>query len=164
MADEKCKVAKEYLLQVKRCDAQINNKLDDLACLEGMVMKITSTWKQDVTFGSGSQDKLGDTMARIMDLRNEIDADVDTLIDKKREISATIEQVQNADQLRVLHLLYFGVFDPESDKGIKYLSWEEIGEEMHMTARNVQLIHGRALQAVSSILGENNTPIIENTA
>lgn len=153
MADEKCKAAKEYLLQVKRCDAQINNKMDDLSYLEGMVLKITSTWKQDTTSGgSGSQDKLGDTMAKIIDLQNEINADVDALIDKKREISATIEQLKDPDQMRVLHLLYFGVYDPEKAAGVKYLNWEEIGIQMHMTARNAQIIHGRALQAVNELL------------
>lgn len=135
--------AKEYLEQVKLFDAHINNKLDELERLKGLVMKVTSTWKGDVVSGSGNQDKLGDAIARIVDLQREVNQAIDDYIDKQKEIGAILDQITDPDQLRVLYKRYFDG-----------LTWEQIACDMHMTYRNVCYIHGRALQAVGRLLGD----------
>lgn len=142
MADDKCKKAKEYLQQVRLCDAHINNKLEELSRLKDMVLNITSTLRGDVVSGSGSKDKLGDAVAKIVDLEAEINEAVDAYIDKKREISKTIEQIKDPDQVQVLHKRYF-----------EYLTWEQIACEIPMSYRNVCYVHGRALQAVAELIG-----------
>lgn len=133
--------AKEYLNQVRLLDTRINNKLEELSRLRAMVTKITTTLKADVVGGGGNQDKVGDAVARIVDLQREINEAVDDYVDRSREIAATIDQIADADQLAVLHKRYF-----------EYKKWEEIACEMFMTYRNVCYIHGRALQSVSAIL------------
>jgi DNA-directed RNA polymerase specialized sigma subunit len=133
--------AKAYLQQVKLYDTHINNKLEELSRLRAMVTKITTTLKADVVGGGGNQDKVGDAVARIVDLQCEINEAVDDYVDRSREIAATIDQIADADQLAVLHKRYF-----------EYKKWEEIACEMFMTYRNVCYIHGRALQSVSAIL------------
>ncbi len=133
--------AKEYLNQVRLLDTRINNKLEELSRLRAMVTKITTTLKADVVGGGGNQDKVGDAVARIVDLQCEINEAVDDYVDRSREIAATIDQIADADQLAVLHKRYF-----------EYKKWEEIACEMFMTYRNVCYIHGRALQSVSAIL------------
>lgn len=135
--------AKEYLEQVKLFDAHINNKLEELQRLKDMVTKVTSTWKGDVVSGGGNQDKLGDAVARIVDLKNEVNQAIDDYIDKQKEIGAILDQIKDADQLRVLYKRYFDD-----------LTWEQIACDMHMTYRNVCYIHGRALQAVGRLLGD----------
>lgn len=134
---------KEYLEQVKLFDAHINNKLDELERLKALVTKVTSTWKGDVVSGGGNQDKLGDAVARIVDLQNEVNQAIDDYIDKKKEIGAILDQVKDPDQLRVLYKRYFDG-----------LTWEQIACDMHMTYRNVYYIHGRALQTVGRLLGD----------
>lgn len=135
--------AKEYLEQVKLFDAHINNKLDELERLKGLVTKVTSTWKGDVVSGGGNQDKLGDAVARIVDLQREVNQAIDDYIDKQKEIGAILDQIKDPDQLRVLYKRYFDG-----------LTWEQIACDMHMTYRNVCYIHGRALQAVGRLLGD----------
>lgn len=135
--------AKEYLEQVKLFDAHINNKLDELERLKALVMKVTSTWKGDVVSGGGNQDKLGDAVARIVDLQHEVNQAIDDYIDKQKEIGAILDQIKDPDQLRVLYKRYFDG-----------LTWEQIACDMHMTYRNVCYIHGRALQAVGRLLGD----------
>ena len=135
--------AKEYLEQVKLFDAHINNKLDELERLKGLVMKVTSTWKGDVVSGSGNQDKLGDAIARIVDLQREVNQAIDDYIDKQKEIGAILDQITDPDQLRVLYKRYFDG-----------LTWEQIACDMHMSYRNVCYIHGRALQTVGRLLGD----------
>lgn len=135
--------AQEYLLQVKKLDANIYSKLEQVAHLKAMTLKITTTLKQDVVSGGGNQDKIGDAIAKIIDLENEINQDIDAYVDKKREICMVIEKVKDPDQMAVLQKRY-----------LLYESWEQIALEMYCTYRNVCYIHGRALQAVTELLKE----------
>lgn len=144
--------AKAYLKQVKLYDIHIDNKLEELKRLKDMVLRITSTMKDDVVSSSGSQDKFGDTMAKIVDLQDEINKTVDSYVDLKKEIFNVIDQVEDADQLAVLCKRY-----------LQYKTWEQIAEELHMSYRNVCYIHGRALQAVNKLIGyEGKTEIASN--
>lgn len=143
--------AKEYLEQIRLYDTNINHKLDDIERLNALVTKVTSTWKGDVVSGGGNQDKLGDAVARIVDLRNEVNQAIDDYVDKKREVCNVLDRLKNPDHIRVLRLRYFGIYD-EKSKEVHYPTWEEIACVMHMTYRNVCYIHGRALQTVGRLL------------
>ena len=133
--------AKSYLMQVELYDTHINNKLEDLQRLKELTRQITSTLKQDVVSHSGNQDKMAEAVAKIVDLENELTVAVDAYIDKKREVGKVLDRIDDADQVSVLHKLYF-----------EYKSWLQIAAEMHMTERNAQYIHGRALQSVRLLL------------
>ena len=134
--------AKAYLKQIKLYDTHIDNKLEELKRLKDMVLRITSTMKDEVVSSSGNQDKFGDTMAKIVDLQDEINKTVDEYIDLKAGISAVVDLVTDADELAVLCKRY-----------MQYKTWEQIADEMHMTYRNVCYIHGRALQTVNRLIG-----------
>ena len=141
--------AKAYLRRIELLDAHINNKLNDLATLRTMVTKITATITPVAVSGSGNQDKLGDAIAKIVDLQDEINQKIDKFVDSKREVSAVLEKLQEPDHVKVLHKRY-----------IEYKQWEQIACEMKYTYRNVCYIHGKALQAVEAILkdgGERET-------
>ena len=143
--------AKAYLRRIELLDAHITNKLNDLETLRTMVTKITATITPVAVSGSGSQDKLGDAIAKIVDLQNEINHKVKKLIDAKMEVSAVLEKLQEPDHVKVLHKRY-----------IEYKPFEQIACEMCCTYRNVCYIHGKALQEVSALLegekeqGESN--------
>ncbi len=143
--------AKEFLSRVELIDMKINMKLDDLAQTKAMALKVTSTLKQDSVSSSGSHDKVGDAVAKIVDLERDIDRDIDAYIEFKREVSEVIDQLDNANQIEVLYKHYFGVWDDKEERPY-YLSLEEIAVEMHMSYRNVCYIHGDALKAVGEIL------------
>ena len=133
--------AKAYLTQVELYDTHINNKLEELQRLKEFTRQITSTLKKDVVSTSGKQDKLGDAIAKIVDLENEINEAIDAYIDKRREVVSLIEKLNEPDQVLVLHKKY-----------CEYKSWSQIARETHMTERNAQYIHGRALQSVRLLL------------
>lgn len=139
--------AKAYLQKIELLDAHINNRLNDLHTLRSLVTKITATISPVPASGSGNQDKLGDAIAKIIDLQDEINRKIDNYVDLKREISARLEQIEVADYVKVLHKRYF-----------EYKPWEQIACEMNCTYRNVCYIHGKALQAVEALLegGEEN--------
>lgn len=135
---------KDYLGQLGRLDVRINTKLEEVARVKALATKVTTTLRQDAAFGGGNHDKIGDAVAKIIELEAEINSTIDELVDKKREISGVIEQVQNPDQLEVLQKHY-----------ILHESLEQIAAEKNMTRRNVCYIHGRALLAVAEILKGN---------
>lgn len=133
--------AKAYLRKIELLDAHITNKLNDLATLRTMVTKITATITPVAVSGSGNQDKLGDAVAKIVDLQDEINRKIDKFIDSKREVSAVLEKLQEPDHVKVLHKRY-----------IEYKPFEQIACEMCCTYRNVCYIHGKALQEVGALL------------
>jgi DNA-directed RNA polymerase specialized sigma subunit len=133
--------AKSFLRKIELLDAHINNRINDLHELKSLVTKITSTINQVCVSGSGNQDKLGDSVARIIDLQDEINQKIDRYVDLKREVSAMLEQIQDPDQVKVLHKRYF-----------EYKPWEQIACEMNYSYRNVCYIHGKALQAFEALM------------
>ena len=135
--------AQEYLRQVRIYDIQINSLLEEKAQMEALARKVTASWGSEHVGGSGNQDKMGDTVAKILDLEKKIDLAVDKFVDKKAEVRGVIEKVTNPDQLELLLKIY-----------IHYESLEKVACEMGYTYRNACYIHGRALQTVEAILAE----------
>lgn len=133
--------AQIYLKQIKLYDTHIDNKVQELDRLKGMATKVTTSLSLAPGHGSGNQDKLGDAVAKIIDLQAEVNQAIDAYVDKKREVCSVIEKIQDPDQVAVLHKRY-----------IQYKHWEQIACEMNYTYRNVCYIHGRALQAVEELL------------
>jgi hypothetical protein len=125
------------------CDIHINSLIEEKAQMEALAMKVTSTWGGERVSGSGNQDKLGDTVAKIIDLERKIDRAVDNFVDKKAEVRAVIEQVKNLDHLELLLKVY-----------IHYETLEKVACEMGYTYRNACYIHGRALQTIEALLAE----------
>ena len=82
---------KDILARHKTADAEINVKLEQLAELKNLATKITPSVNQEGR-GSGSvSDRVGRTVAKIVDLEQEINEDIDRLVDIKREIEELIK-------------------------------------------------------------------------
>ena len=64
--------SKKYLQQIQLYDSHITTKLEELQHLKGMVLRITPTLKDDVVSGGGTQDKLAEAVAKIVDLEAEL--------------------------------------------------------------------------------------------
>lgn len=136
--------AKEYLQQIRRCDTIINSKLAEVDALYGMITRITPVLKDDAgSGGGGSQDKIGNALAKIVDLKNDINRDVDNFVDLKREATALLEKLKNPQHYQILHGRY-----------ILYQTFEQIAADMGRTYRWVCILHGRALQAFTKEMEE----------
>lgn len=132
---------KTYLRQIELADAKIEAQLEEIYQLRQMITKVTPSLHDDPVTGSGSQDKLGNTIAKIVDLEAEINRAIDNYVDLRKEIMATLDKVRDPDQYQVLHKRYF-----------ERKAWEQISVEMGYTYRNICYIHGKALQTVDAIL------------
>ena len=121
--------------------------------MRSIALSITSALRPDPVSSGGAHDKIGDAMAKVVDLEAEIDREIDRLVNVKRDIESLLSGVKNPAQLRVLHLRYFGCYDKEEQRQ-HYPSFAEIGNMVGYSERQVCNIHGNALQTVNELLRE----------
>lgn len=133
--------AKRYLQQIRLYDSHINAKTEERRHLEAMATKITPTLKQDVVSGSGNQDKMAETMAKLIDLDAEIAQEIVRYVDARNAVTGTIDKVTDARLHKVLSKRY-----------VEFKTWEQIACDMGKSYQWVCKLHGIALQAVEKIL------------
>lgn len=134
--------AKKYLQQIQLYDSRINAKLAERDRQKDMLTKITPTLRKDaVSGGHGSQDKFSDGMAKLLDLEEEIDREIDCLVDAKKSVSKVIDKVANDKQFNILHRRY-----------VLNETFEQIAADMGYTYRWICSMHGEALKTVEKIL------------
>ena len=141
---------KEYLNQIERLDKMITNKLSEIYQLKIMACSITVSGDSERVQTSGNQDKLGSTIAKIVDLERETDELVDSLVDKRKEILKQIDSMANIDHYDVLHKHY-----------VERRTFQDIADSENWSIRQVFNIHGRALQEFEKIYG--NTYLHKNS-
>lgn len=137
---EKTNDAKAYLQQLKSLNRLIDDKQAECDMLYARITKITLTLQFAPSSGSGNKDSLGDGIAKLQDLRDEINAEIDKCVDLEKEINSVIVSVENDKYRQVLRKRY-----------VLFKTWEQIACDMNMSYRNVCYIHGEALQAVNEI-------------
>lgn len=144
---EKMNDAKAYLQQLKSLNRLIDDKQEECDMLYARITKITSTLQFAPGSGIGNKDSLGNGIAKLQDLRDEINAEIDKCVDLEKEINSVIVSVENDKYRQVLRKRY-----------VLFKTWEQIACDMNMSYRNVCYIHGEALQAVNEIRkeGEND--------
>jgi DNA-directed RNA polymerase specialized sigma subunit len=135
---------KQYLTQISVYDKRINTKLSEIFKLRTLLQSITVCSKEDVVQTSGSKDKLGDSIAKIVDLENEINDLVDEMVVTRKFIIEQIENMENYNENNVLYLKY-----------VLGMSFEEVAENMNYSVRQVIRIHGYALSNFEKKYGKN---------
>jgi hypothetical protein len=111
--------AKEYLGQAYRIDQRINSKIEQVTSLRNLATKATSTLSDAPPSGTCNVHRMEDVITKMVDMENEINADIDRLINLKQEIVQAIKSVHNPEQQTLLELRY-----------LCFRTWEEISVEM----------------------------------
>lgn len=127
--------AKEYLGQAYRLDQRINSKLEQVLSLRDLTTKATATMSDMPGGGSRNVYRMQDIIGKIIDLENEINADIDRLVDLKRDIVAIIKAVENPEYQTLLELRY-----------LCFKTWEQIAVDMGYSTRNVYKLHDAAIE------------------
>ena len=128
---------KEYLNQAYWLDRRIDSKLEQLSALKDMATKTTSIMSDDVVSHTRNVHSMQDVIAKIIDMQAEINADIDRLVDLKRDIMQVVKTVDDPELQTLLELRY-----------LCFKDWPDIACEMHCSESNVYKVHSRALQAV----------------
>ena len=128
---------KEYMQQAYFLDKRINSKIEQLDNLREL-SKMTSRQMSDMP-GSPNRNihQMENTVLKIIDLENEINDDIDTLVSLKTAITHRIKGIQCPKYELVLELRY-----------LCFKSWEDIAAEMGYDVRHVFRLHGEALKAL----------------
>lgn len=134
---------KQYLNQIDRINRMINNKLAEIYQLKTMVCSISVSADEDKVQTSSDKDKLGSAVAKIIDLENEINKEIDVYVDKKERIVSQIEAIKDIMEYQVLFSRY-----------IEYKTFEQIAEDNEYSIRQILRIHGNALVEFEKKFGQ----------
>jgi DNA-directed RNA polymerase specialized sigma24 family protein len=133
--------AKSYLRQVEKLEKQITNKLVEQGQWRDMAHGITASIGGERVQTSSSQQKMANAVERCIDMEAEIDALVDSLVETKKDVIATIEQLDSPTEYDILHKRY-----------IQFLPLQEIADRYNREYTTITTAHGRALKNVQRIL------------
>ena len=129
---------REYLSQAYRLDQRINSKLEQVASLNELATKCTSTLTDMPRNPNRGTSTMADAVGKIVDLQAEINSDIDRLVDLKREMVRLIKAVNNTECQTLLELRY-----------LCFKTWEQIAVDMGYTTRNIHLLHKKALEMIA---------------
>lgn len=128
---------KEYLGQAYRLDQRINSKIEQVASLNELATKCTSTLTGMPRNPSPSVSPMGDAICKIIDLEAEINRDIVRLVDLKRDMVRIIKAVDNTECQTLLELRY-----------LCFKTWEQIAVDMGYNVRHVYRLHDEAVEKV----------------
>lgn len=125
---------KEYLYQLKDVDNLISTYQEEADML---MTRLTSTTQRikEVNVISSQKNQFDDTIAKVLDLRNEINAQIDKYVGMKAEARKIVEKIQPLKYQTVLIKYYF-----------QNKTFEQTAVEMGKSYQWVCELHGRALQ------------------
>ena len=129
--------AKEYLGQAYRLDQRINSKLEQVLSLRDLTTKATATMSDMPGGGSRNVYKMQDIIGKIIDLENEINADIDQLVDLKREMVAVIKSVIDPECQTLLELRF-----------LCFKTWEQIAVDMGYSIQHIYRLRDKALKLI----------------
>lgn len=114
---------KEYLYQLKDIDDLIKSNLEEVNNLRTLATNVAVTYS-DQPHGSGTSDKVGNTVVKIADLQNEVNDLIDELVTLKDEIIAIIKKIKSVRERTILTKHYISNKTLEQaavEMGISYI-------------------------------------------
>lgn len=134
--------AKEYLGQAYKLDLRINSKLEQVEVLRSLSQKVTASYDYHPESKTRNSSSLENTILRLIQAEEDLNASIDALVDLKVEIARTISFLEDTNHQILLEKRY-----------LSFHSWEEIAKELQCTVRWVHERHKRALDAMQNLLG-----------
>lgn len=133
---------KDYLNQIERLDRMIQNKLSEINQLKNIATSITIAPKEVNVQVSSDKDRMGNAIAKLIDLEKETDKLVSDYIDKRKKI---INQIDSISDTNMYHVL--------SERYIMRKDLSVIAVEMGYSLKQVCRIHGNALVEFERLYG-----------
>lgn len=134
---------RQFLNQHFEINNEINSKLEQIAELRRLGASAPSPiFSESRSVGTHS-DRVGRTAAKIADLENEINEEIDRLVDLKSRIREIIAAIPDSMQRTILERHY-----------LLGESWEKIGEKVGYSTRHVTRLHNQAIERLEAVYGE----------
>ncbi len=129
--------SKEYLEQAYQIDHRIQSKLIQVENLRSLATKVTIAYGDSPNNSTPDCKRLEKTIAKIIDLENDINKDIDRLVDLKKEISETISTIPDLKDRTILEMRY-----------LSFRTWEQIAVTLSLDLRWIHRLHTKALQKI----------------
>ena len=145
--------AKDFLLQLKKLDRLIENKLIERDQWLSMATSTTAASAPATGIrvqSSGNQQKMATAIERYIDIESDLNVCIDRLYDEKQKIIRIIEQL-DLIQYDILHKMYVGVM---KNHKTHYLSFDEIADLYDRSYSWATTMHGIALKNVQKIIDD----------
>lgn len=142
---------KAYLERIRLKGKQIEAIQAHIDWLTESATRITPMLKEDVISFSGSQDRLGDTVAKIADLKKELHETMLAFVDERTRIVQLLNRIENPYHFEVLSKYYMGC-----------KTFAEIAAEMNYSQRWVFELRDKALVEFKQILIQEGVHYGEN--
>lgn len=134
---------REFLNQHFELNNAINAKLEQVAELRRLGASAPSPLFSESRSVGTHSDRVGRTAAKIADLENEINEEIDRLVDLKCQIREIIAAVPDSIQRTILERHY-----------LLGESWEVIAEKVGYSTRHITRLHNMAIEKLEGIYGE----------
>lgn len=132
--------AKDFLKQIRKIEAMIGDKVDEVEKWKSIAMSITTKTNGERVQSSGSKEKMADAVGSYVDIENEMIAQVAELQKKKLEILSVIDKLE-ITEYELLREVY-----------VNGKTLEEYAEDIGKTERWAYTVHGIALKNVQKII------------
>lgn len=145
--------AKEYLQQLQRLDTMINQKIKELGDLRLMSQSVGGIGysKKRVQSSPSGDAPFVKPVLRMIELEQEINAEIDRFVDEKHEIINQIQALQNSKHIDILYKHY-----------VEFKRLEIVAVEMNFTYQYIVELHGTALKEFQltheNLLNSNDEP------
>ncbi len=129
----------EFLSRYKEIDGEINRLCEELSVWRARVTKITPTYSA-LPKGGQQDDRLQSAIEKIVELEEQINAEIDTLQEARKEITRAVCTVRDSNLRKLLVLRYL---NRKED-----LTWEQIASRMNYAPRQIFRLHTQALESI----------------
>ena len=137
--------AKEYLLQARYLDERITSKTQQIASLNDLATRCTTTFSDMPRNPNRGGSRLEDCIIKIIDLEDSLKKDIEKLVDLKREIMEVIDSIGNDEYKTILEKRY-----------LCFQKWEKISVDMKYSIQHTYKIHDLALEEIYARLKEKS--------
>ena len=125
--------AKEYLLQARYLDERITSKTQQIASLNDLATKCTSTISDMPRNPNHGGSRMEDAILKIIDLEDGLKKDIEKLVDLKKEIMG----VTNVEYQMLLEKRY-----------LCFITWEQIAVDLNYSIQHIHRMHSAALKEI----------------
>ena len=129
--------AKDYLLQARFLDDRINSKTQQIASLNELAAKCTTTFSDMPRNPNRGHSRVEDCVNKIIDLEDSIKKDIEKLVDLKKEIMGVIKAVPNVEYQTLLEKRY-----------LCFITCEQIAVDMNYSMQHIHRMHSAALKEI----------------
>ena len=133
--------AKEYLQQARFLDNRIKSKVQQIASLNELATQCTATISDMPHNPNRGGSRMEDAIIKIISLQEEINADIASLVELKREIVTVVRSLHSVEHQTIIEKRYLC-----GD------SWAQIAVDLGYSIQHIYRMHDAALDEIDRIL------------